>query len=343
MAASLLLLLSATSGSGSAAESALFGSHDTLALEIEAPWSELTRRPESGRTRRGQLRYDSATGETVRLDVTARTRGKSRLEVCSSPLLTLEFNSGQTTGTIFEDHRVVHLTSQCQVQSIHLQYLMHEYLAYRVFALLSEHALRVRLLSVEYVDPESKRRPRPRQAFLVEDIGLAAERQGMEWHRPESVDPSTLDGEARAVFILFQYLIGNTDWSIVVGPEGEACCHNAAIFRGAEEASALVPIPFDLDSAGLVDAKYIVPDPQAGVRSARQRVYRGFCDLNPHVEDATARFRAAEAEIRALFADSKELSPRSKKSTAKYLDEFFEVIGDPQKLATEILDQCRPR
>jgi len=281
------------------------------------------------------------SGEETGLDVRFTVRGKSRLEVCDFPMLTLQMDDEQIAGTLFEGQTLVHLTAQCQDKATHLQYLIHEYLAFRVFALLTDHALGVRLVAVEYVDPASGRRPRQSYAFLLEDIDAAAARSGLAWHKPKSVELSALDTDARALFALFQYLIGNTDWSLRVGPQGEPCCHNVAMLGRPGRASGLLAIPFDFDSAGLVNAEYIVPDDRMGIRSVRQRVYRGHCDLNSHLGGAIDRINASRHSIEALFEASEQLSQRSKSSSRKYLDSFFEIIDDPNKLAAKVLGRCR--
>lgn len=341
-----LLLASPGAGTEAGGESPLFGPPDPLVLRLEAPWSDLERRPEAGRSRDGRLVYLLATGEEIGLDVRVRTRGKSRLELCSFPMATLELQSEEIIGTLFEGQPIVHLTKQCQSTPSYRQYLVHEYLLYRAFALLTDQSLGARLISVEYVDPASKRRPKPTYAFLLEDIGLAASRCGLEWLQLKSVKPSTLDANATTLFVLFQYLIANTDWSLRLGPKGEPCCHNAAMLGPPSQLppsqlSGLVPIPFDLDNAGLIDAEYVVPDRRLGIRSARQRLYRGFCDLNPYLESAIDRMNSARGELLALFESSEQLSPQSKKSTRKYLQSFFDIINDPALRAAKILDACR--
>ena len=327
------------------ADSPLFASSEPLTLRLEAPWRELTRRMATGRARDGVLSYISPEGETISLDVRLVTRGKARLEECTAPMLTLELSPDQLEGTLFEGNEIVHLTAQCQVQPAFREYLTREYLAYRAYATVAVRALGARVISVAYSDPQRQRAPRPRPAFLVEDISLAAERWDMAWLHPQSSDVSALDPEAAAVFVLFQYMIGNTDWSLLQGPEGESCCHNVALVgrQGqTEQTEGLVPIPFDFDTAGLVNAEYAVPDARLRIRSTRQRLYRGFCDLNPHLPPAIERFNDAAGELRALFEQSEELTPRSKREALKYLEKFFATLNDPAKLDAEILQQCRP-
>ena len=223
----------AATGDEVAAETGLFASEQPLALTIEAPWAELTRRPEAGLARRGRLHSTAASGEPVAIDARVVVRGKSRLELCPFPMLTLELDRAQVAGSLFEADPVVHLTTQCGTDPETLQLLELELLAYRVFALVSERALRTRRLDVRVVRPGHRRWRAPRHAFLVEDIGLAAAKAGLRWVRPSTVAISELDAEARALFVIFQFMIGNTDWSLTAAAENDPCCHNTAMLGGA--------------------------------------------------------------------------------------------------------------
>ena len=67
---------------------------------------------------------------------------------------------------------------------------------------------------------------------------------------------------------IFQYMIGNLDWSVLKS-------HNIALFR--REDGTIIPLPFDFDYSGLVNAEYAVPPKALHLYSIRVRKYRGFC------------------------------------------------------------------
>jgi hypothetical protein len=144
-----------------------------------------------------------------------------------------------------------------------------------------------------------------------------------------------------AIFSAFQYMLGNTDWSVLRGPPGEACCHNVGILGRTETDPQLIPVPFDLDSTGLVDPPYAAPAAGLPIRTVRQRVYRGFCTSNTYLPEAIARFQEQRAAILALFEDEPLLSTAAKRRTRKYLDSFFEILEDPEKLKKRVLEKCR--
>ena len=96
--ATLLIAVVSAGGypTGASAAAGLFDSSEPLEIRIEAPWRQLTRRMEAGRSATGKLVYGTATGEESSLEVSISIRGTSRLEVCDFPLLTLEMRAEST-------------------------------------------------------------------------------------------------------------------------------------------------------------------------------------------------------------------------------------------------------
>ena len=319
----------------------LFDSPLPLEIRLEAPWRPLTRRMAAGRSANGQLVYWTPAGEESRLQVKITIRGASRLEVCDFPQLTLEMQPEEAFNTPFAGQRVVHLTTQCRKEIRFRNYLVQEYLSYQAYRLLGEPALGVRMGLVEYLDTDRKRATESAPAFFLEDLDHAAARLGGVWLEPDAVEIQALAPETLALLGLFQFMLGNTDWSVRGASPGEPCCHNVAILRPSEGASDLLPVPYDLDGTGLVDPPYAAPVESLPIRQIRQRLYRGFCASNSYLPQAVTRIQARRAELIALFEDNPLLSSPAKKGTRKYLESYFEILDDPQKLKKRILDDCR--
>ena len=135
----------------------LFEVPEPLEIRIEAPWTQLTRGMEAGKSETGHLFYRSETDGWSSLQVRISTRGLSRLEVCDFPLLTLEFQPEETLGSPFETAQIIHLTTQCRKDLRSRDSLILEYLSYQSYQILGEVALGVRLASVEYLNNRSQR------------------------------------------------------------------------------------------------------------------------------------------------------------------------------------------
>jgi hypothetical protein len=144
-----------------------------------------------------------------------------------------------------------------------------------VLNVLTDMSLRVRPVEVTYVDTNQKRPVMTKPAFLIEDEEHFATRHGLQLVTDERVDRTRYDPAALALVDMFQYFVGNTDWSAFAGPSGAACCHNVVPVARAD--GVLVPVPYDFDAAGIVDAPYALPAAGLPIRNVRTRLYRGQC------------------------------------------------------------------
>ena len=97
------------------------------------------------------------------------------------------------------------------------QYLLKEYLAYRIYAALSSNSLRVRLAHVTYRDSAGRLAPFERYAFFTEHFDSFARRHGVVVRSKQLFIPRTADPNQLTCVPSLQYAIGNTDWSAVKG------------------------------------------------------------------------------------------------------------------------------
>ena len=137
---------------------------------------------------------------------------------------------------------------------------------------------------------------------------------------------------------MFQYFIGNTDWSAFAGPAGAACCHN--IVPLARDDGVLLPITYDFDAAGIVAASYALPDERLRIRSVRERLYRGSCRDLAALQRSFEPFEVKRAEIRALYEQHPQLSAKSREKALEYIDEFYALIAEPKRVERAFGSNC---
>jgi hypothetical protein len=314
----------------------LFDSHQLLRLTLRAPLQELVKTTETHPELEGSITLEDEHS----IPVTVKIFGKTRVEYCNLPPLALTPDPEATRGTLFEGRRVLRIVTHCGYEAGSDRWVVLEYLAYRIFQILSETSLSVRLAEIEYHDSSAKGRPRMAHAFFVEDINLAAQRRGLEWLDIHPRSPKGLDSQQMAVLALFQYMVGNTDWSAIDGPEGERCCHNAALI-GRQGATDHRLLPYDFDQSGLVKAPYSQPSHTLGLRDVRQRRYRGFCDHNDVLPKAIDVFNQRRASIEALLLEPSLPHPGARKEALRYLEGFYREINDAKLLNKKLLKHCR--
>ena len=134
---------------------------------------------------------------------------------------------------------------------------------------------------------------------------------------------------------LFQYLIGNTDWSVPGG-------HNMILIKSKDPViNEPYVVPFDFYLAGIVNANYALPNTAVDISSVRERYYMGICLPEDQVRAGLKVFLERKDEIYALYQNSDLLDRKNKQSTIQYLDEFYEIVENDSKFSNNILESCK--
>jgi len=318
----------------------LFSAHDTLDIEFEGPFTLLTRERPDEEELPGKFRFNADDGSTIEFDIVIRTRGNNRRdrEICRFPPLRLNFKKSQTKDTLFDKQDKLKLVTHCQNNSTNYnQAVVSEYLAYRVLNKLTDKSFRARLLRIKYVFTDSSRE--------IETYGILIEHKDRLGKR---IDGKPLAVEAVAVRDLrpadlnlasvFQYFIGNTDFSPIATAPDDDCCHNQALFAG--EQGLHQTIPYDFDRTGWVNAPHATPNPRFGLRSVRVRLYRGRCVNNAHLDATLQVYRERRSDIEAVVNDQAELSKKTRRYLLGFIESFYKTIGDPKRLEKRIVKKC---
>jgi hypothetical protein len=241
---------------------------------------------------------------------------------------------------LFAGQNRLKLVTLCRETERHRAYLGLEYFVYRMYRALDEAAFHVRPIRMRYVDTERNDEPRIAPAFFIEPIGGVAERVGWQAVAMPSLRLEQLEPRALARVALFQFMIGNTDWAATQPSDGDdTCCHNGDVLALPANPPSFVLVPFDFDHAGIVDAEYALPDERLRIGSVRERLYRGYCATNGHLDDTIAAFNAARPTIEALL-EEQPLAPEVRASAASYLARSYEIINDEREKQRQIIDRC---
>lgn len=287
-----------------------------------------------------QWSYVDDAGETVRLDVSIRTRGDFRRTFCELAPLQLNFRKSQVGGTLFAGQNKLKLVAPCMHWPEYQRFVLLEYLAYRTLEMLTDYSFRTRLIRLSYIDSDEKLEPWTAIAFVIEDDADLARRLGLQKTDLVSVGFLDLDHEQAALVELFQMLIGNNDFSLLQADDGESCCHNTEILA-LNDASPKIPVPFDFDFSGLVNAPYAAPPEHLPISEVRQRYYTGLCHPPGVLDAAVAKVRSKRKEIRSLFRNFGELTAKDRRRAELYVEGFFRILDNPRRVEREIYARCR--
>lgn len=321
----------------------LFGPGDTLEVTIIAPWQEIERNKKYQGTYPATIEYKDHTGKTLTHDLTVERRGIKRQEACRMPPIKLRFEKDEVKGTLFHGQTSLKMVTHCQNSDRYDQYYLLEMMAYRMYNQITDYSFLVRSLSVSYKDSENGEVDKDRFAFLIEDDSDVAKRHGLKKLEIPRILPSRFDKATTGDFSLFEYMIGNVDWSALKGPDPKECCHNFKLIapRPLKDGDKVWPIPYDFDASGLVDAPYAMPPEHLGLNSVTQRMYRGYCMSNDALPDARQKLITQRAAIMGVLDSDDRLIERSKKKATKYLEKFYKIIEDDKDFERMVIKRCR--
>jgi hypothetical protein len=316
----------------------LFASDAPIRFTIQGPINLIARSAEDSTAPRDATLTLAGSSQPYPIRLSARGITRRLQATCQFPPLRIEFTQPPPKDTLFAGQRRLKLVTHCRNQEGFQQHLLLEYSAYRVFNLITPLSYRVRLATVDYAEPNGKVSI-SRWGYFIEDLDDAAKRNGTKEAKVgDRILTAQLDPAQAGRVALFEYMIGNLDWSMRAGPQGEGCCHNTKLIMGA--GGLIVPLPYDFDYSGLVDAPYAIPPEGFPIKNVKSRYYQGYCRFNAEALAAAAEFRARRPAIEALYGQIPGISERTRAKALAYLGGFFSQIATDELVKSKILKNC---
>lgn len=287
----------------------------------DAPW-----RPAS-------LSYKDSAGTLITVPVQARTRGIWRLRNCDFPPIRIKVSNKTANRTLLEDADEPKLVTFCRNSDSYESYVLQEAQLYRIYRQLTDASHQVRLVKMTYADSATGKVEATRWSFFIEDPSQVAARLGGGRVKQKGATAEDLEPQQTAIAYTFLYFIANTDVSF----NG---LHNGEIIALPDGRN--LPIAYDFDFSGVINASYAGVDPSLPIKSVRERLFRGYCLHESAYPAAFDRFRDTRPAIEALYADEigKLLAPGTVKSHLAFFADFYEAIKTPQQAKKRVLADC---
>jgi hypothetical protein len=281
------------------------------------------------------------TGEndSVSLNVKVSDRGSYRSSKCNYPPLEISFNKAVDAYSGFGKIKKMKLYTCCETGEIYNEYILREYLVYKLFNAMTDSSYRVRLLKVNLTDAQGKKKSLTQFGFFLEPREIVAERiesREMEELKPlpEQISRETLDRLA-----IFNYMVSNYDWSVKEQ-------HNVTVFQSLKnnQTGSYFVVPHDFDGTGVVNALYSVPASKPGSKSIRERTFLGVCRSREIFQEDLKKFRDSKKEIYSVIDNFSELDQKSKKDITDFLNQFYNQLEKSNSLDNLIgnfMKSCR--
>jgi len=317
-----------------ATERALFASEEPIPITLIADFKAVNRdrNPESTKVFPATLVVAGRNGGEDRITVNIRTRGHSRrmATTCNFAPLRIEFPE-KVTGTVFEGHKSLKLGTHCRDVDLYEQYVYREYLVYKIFNRVTARSFRARLATATYVDTASSKPLASRAGLFIEDDDDVARRLGGETTELQGMTFSHVDPETMTLIGLFEYMIGNTDMSLLK-------LHNIILVRSST--GVTYPVPYDFDYSGVVNARYAVPAKALNLATVQERLYRGPCLTQENLAPFLTRLGGMRENIMSLYDSVPALDNGYRKDARNYLEGFFKIIEKPGDVKRAFIEGC---
>ena len=265
------------------------------------------------------ITYQRSNGEMITRDIKIVSRGKLRLEICGFPPIKLEFDKKELAADSFslavDD---VKLVTHCHNSNRTDQLVTKEYLAYQLYNMVEAYSYRTQLLHIKYLDKDSTLYTE-NKAFMIEPTDAMAARLGCRESEKHIQTESELQADAYANMLLFEYMIGNVDWSIPL-------LHNVKLIRSVTGGAGYIPVPYDFDFSGLVGASYAAPQERVNQKYVGQRMLLGEFLSEASFQTSLQKFLNAKEQMLLACSQGVPLEEKEQEKIIKYLNVFFSRI-----------------
>lgn len=301
-------------------------------LYLTADWKEIQKNKKDKAYVPAKVIIVSANKDSLKLEAKVRTRGHMRLDICSFPPLKLKFEKGELSTHHLSSFNEMDIVNHCEESDMHDQLLLREYLAYKLWELVSPYYFKVQLIRLHYLKPDGTQAYKSGYAFLMENTEELVARLGARRNKTPVISSSAVEKEPMLRVALFEYMIGNTDWYITNR-------HNLE-FVAIPGFNVLVPIPYDFDYSGLVSAPYAAHHASIDLPSVTTRYYQGKCATEGEVHSTLKSFLDQKEKILMMPHHIQGLSEKSINYSVSYLKEFYDIIENQKKLENLIIEHC---
>lgn len=265
--------------------------------------------------------FKDEAGQRVNWEVKVRCRGRFRRMTCEFPPLKLKFPKKEMQEAGFGKHNDIKLVTHCTEDKQAWENLFREYLVYQLYAQLSPVRLETRLLRITYRD-SSTGEEMVTYGIFIEDVDALADRHGAkECDDCFSLPADQFDQQHLQTHALFQYMIGNTDWSVEK-------LRNLKILAPKTEGSHYLVAPYDFDFSGLVNADYARPNVDYQQKNIRERIYLGNNWSADNWAPVIANFQEKKPAMMQFIEEFKFLSRKAKRDIRKFLDSFYAELEE---------------
>ncbi|MCU4173705.1 hypothetical protein J1N11_01360 [Marinilabiliaceae bacterium N1Y90] len=315
----------------------LFEGEEKLQIKLSADFTSLLKNKEDENYIPALISIRFSKKDAFERELRLKPRGYYRKMNCGFPPLMLNFKPDTL---IVDDGKYVKvkLVSHCYDSDTYRDYVLKEYLIYKLYALISPYSLRVRMADIEYRDTGKRERNVDQLGFLIEPMDVFCERTDVieiEGKYFNDAEINELEADRVAIFM---YMIGNTDWRIKSG-------HNIKFLKiKNHRKEEVVPVPYDFDHAGLINTSYALPSEWSEAERVTERDFTGRCrTFDTNYDVLIEDFLKVKEQMLKTINEFEYLELKQRKRVFKFVEDFYEELEKPERFKRNLHNSCMDR
>jgi len=267
--------------------------------------------------------------------VRIKARGIFRRDNCTLPPFWLNIRYAGIEADSIRDINRLKMVIRCKKSQPYEYYILREYLVYKLYSLITPYSFRVRLVHLNIMDTGSENSLSEDWAFIIEPEELLQERLNCVVMKIDKLSIRTVNRDMMDKVALFQYMIGNGDFSVT----GR---HNLKILTLRDQhIPGFVPLPYDFDYCGLVNTVYAQPGEALGIESVRERYFLGPCRSREIQREAIQNFALYKDEMIEYVLRFEFLNEDEKMDMIAYVESYFSEAEDEKFIERHLAPTCR--
>jgi hypothetical protein len=312
-----------------------FASEELLEMTLIFDVSEFLKSRNEPRNVDATIILKTDENQTISRKIKIKARGGMRRSYCAFPPIMLKFNNDDSSTFQPQGKQNIKLVTHCNRTPQFRSYLMKEYLVYKLYNQITPYSFKTRLVKIHYADSRNPNKRFTAYGFVIEDEDDMAERNHAVVLNNKSLTQKNMNSQDMARLAVFNYMIGNTDWSVPL-------LHNITVVKTLEAPSDKgIPVAYDFDYSGFVNPVYAVPFESYPIESVKERYYIGRCFVDAELDPVIEEFEDRKDKLIGTIKDFGYLSNGFKKQEVTYLNSFFEMCKDQPRLMSDLNRTCR--
>jgi len=305
----------------------LFGSDDLLELTMRLNITKYIRKNTKEPSQDAVLTFHFNEKDSLNKNVRVKYRGRFRFDNCGFPPMEITFKNHIHAYSDTDRVKKIKLVPHCDAGSLSDEYVLREYLVYKLFNIITDTSYNVRLLRINYIDTEKKKKPITQYGIFIEPNKTLSQRIKASEVDVKNLTQRYIRPDIMDKVSIFNYMIANWDWNI---PN----LQNVTVFKPYYVASAGsgIVVPYDFDLSGIVSPDYVVLPEEYGLRSSRDRIFLGMCRTREVFKKDLQFFLSRKNEMYKTINDFPYLNQRAKKDIVSLLNSFYSQLDDERSM-----------